>query len=132
MDRHDALSTSRKYDFFIGPGPIIVKEELKQLWSTGIAFTSEFLSFQESASLSKLPLILNRHNGYELILSDRDFNFVEDILEKITVEYQHPGEWQQRMLTAYMTVLLTYLSRLYTEQFSNQEPSAEKVLLNRF
>ncbi len=118
--------------YFTGPGPIIVKEELKQLWSTGIAFTSEFLSFQESASLSKLPLILNPHSGYELLLCEADIDFVEDMIKKITVEYHHPGEWQQRMLTAYMTVLLTYLSRLYTEQYNDQELSADKVLMNKF
>lgn len=118
--------------FFTGPGPIIVKEELKELWSTGIAFTGEFLSFQESASLSKLPMILNPHCGYELILSNADISIVEDLIMKITDEYHNPGEWQQRMLTAYMTVFLTYLSRLYTEQFNDKEPSADKLLLNRF
>src|SRR5882724_6111763 len=38
--------------YFTGPNQIIVKEELIQLLSTGIAFTKEFLSFQENASLS--------------------------------------------------------------------------------
>src|SRR6267154_1236422 len=49
--------------YFTGPNQIIVKEEFRQLWSTGIAFTREFLSFQENASLSKLPLIQNPQSG---------------------------------------------------------------------
>ena len=118
--------------YFTGPNQIIVKEELNQLWSTGIAFTNEFLSFQENASLSKLPLIQNPRNGHELLLTEADVLIVEDMLAKITAEYQRPSEWQQRMLTAYLTVLLTYLSRLYTEQFTDNDTSGDKLLLKNF
>lgn len=118
--------------YFTTPGQIIVKEEFKQLWSTGIAFTSEFLSLQENASLSNLPLIQNHQNGFELLLTAADVNFIEDMLSKINAEYQHPGEWQMRMLAAYLTVLLTYLSRLYTEQYKAEEPAPDKLLLTRF
>lgn len=118
--------------YFTGPNQIIVKEGFEQLWSTGIAFTKEFLSLQENASLSKLPLIQNPQNGHELLLKDADILFVEDLLARINVEYQRPSEWQQRMLAAYLTVLLTYLSRLYTEQFTDTVPSMDKLLLKDF
>jgi AraC family transcriptional activator of pobA len=118
--------------YFTGPGDVIVKEGSEQLWSTGIAFTKEFLSFQESASLSNLPLIQNLQKGHELILTETDIEFVEDIIAKINTEYESPGEWQQRMLTAYLTVLLTYLSRLYTEQYKDKDISTEKLLLKKF
>lgn len=118
--------------YFTGPNQIILKEEFKHLWSTGIAFTSEFLSIHDNASLSRLPLIQNPQNGHELLLSLHDIDFIEDILEKMNAEYQNPGEWQQRMLAAHLTVLLTYLSRLYTEQFKAEEPSADKLLLKRY
>jgi AraC family transcriptional activator of pobA len=118
--------------YFSGPGQVIVKEGYEQLWSTGIAFTSDFLSFQENSSLSNLPLIRNLHNAHELLLTEVDVIFVEDMLNKINVEYKTPSEWQQRMLTAYLTVLLTYLSRLYTEQFTHSDASAEKQLLKKF
>lgn len=118
--------------YFAGPNQVIVKEGFEQLWSTGIAFTGEFLALQENAALSKLPLIQNPHSGHELKLTAGDVVFVEDMITKINVEYKQKGEWQQRMLTAYLTVLLTYLSRLYTEQFKDDQTSAEQLLLKRF
>jgi len=118
--------------YFSGPNHIIVKEGFTQLWSTGIAFTKEFLSLQENASLSKLPIIENLYDGHELLLSEADLNFVEDLLTKINTEYLQPSEWQQRMLTAYLTVLITYLSRLYTEQFKEAEHSIDRLLLKSF
>ncbi|WP_077920099.1 AraC family transcriptional regulator [Spirosoma sp. 209] len=118
--------------YFTAPGQIIVKEGINQLWSTGIAFTDEFLALQENASLRKLPLIQNPYNGHELQLKDTDVRFVEDLLTKICLETQQPGDFQQRMMSAYITVLLTYMSRLYTEQFTGEEPSADKLLLRQF
>lgn len=118
--------------YFTGPNQVIVKEEFKELWSTGIAFTDEFLSVDENASLSKLPLIQNPRNGHELLLKEADVIFVEDMLARINAEYKYPGEWQQRMLNAYLTVLITYLSRLYTAQFENNDTSADKLLLKVF
>lgn len=118
--------------YFSGPNQIIVKEGVQQLWSTGIAFTEEFLSLQENDALSRLPFIGNSQNAHELLLTEADIQFVEDILAKINFEYQCPGEWQQRMLSAYLAVLLTYLSRLYTEQFNDNGISAEKLLLRKF
>ncbi len=118
--------------YFTGPGQVIVKEEFNQLWSTGIAFTDAFLALQENGALSRLPLIQHFQNGPELLLAEADVRFVEDMVNKIRLEYQRPGEWQQRMLSAYLTVLLTYLSRLYTEQYTNNDPSADKLLLRKF
>lgn len=118
--------------YFTGPNQVIVKEEVNELWSTGLAFTDEFLALQGNASLNRLPLIQNSQNGHELLLTDADILFVEDMLNKIRMEYQKPGEWQQRMLTAYLTVLLTYLSRLYTGQFTGIDSSVDKLLLKKF
>lgn len=118
--------------YFTGPNQVIVKEGFEQLWSTGIAFTREFLLFQENVSLNKLPLIENPQNGHELLLNEADINFVEDVLVKINLENSRPNEWQQRMLGAHLTVLLTYLSRLYTEQFKDNNTSADKFLLKDF
>lgn len=118
--------------YFTRPHQMIVKEEFTHLSTTGIAFTKEFLALQENGTLSRLPLIQNPHKGPEIFLAEADIAFVEDILTKINEEYKHPGEWQQRMLNAYMTVLLTYLSRLYTVQVNNTDTTAETLLLKRF
>ncbi|GAB2703791.1 helix-turn-helix domain-containing protein [Mucilaginibacter koreensis] len=118
--------------YFTGPNRTIMKEEFKQLWSTGIAFTPEFLSDQGNSALHQLPLIQNPQNGFELVLTDADIVFIEDMLAKINAEYRHPNEWRWRMVAAYLSVLLTYLSRLYTEQYKATETSMDKLLLKSF
>lgn len=118
--------------YFTGPGQIIVKEGFEQLWSTGIAFTTEFLLFQENASLRHLPLLSNPQNGHELLLAEPDVLFIEDLLAKINSEYLNPGNWQQSMLSAYLTLLLTYLSRLYTTQFPDDTITSDKGLVKAF
>ena len=118
--------------YFTGPNRVIVKEEFVQLWSTGVAFTKEFLSLQENASLLELPIIQNPQNAFEILLNETDIVFIEDMLTRLNEEYLTPSEWQQRMLTAYLTVLLTYLSRLYTEQYKQHVPSPDKLLLKAF
>lgn len=118
--------------YFTGPGQVVVKEEFGPLWSTGIAFTAEFLALQGNGALSSLPLIQNFRNGPELLLTETDIRFVNDMVNKIRTEYHQPGEWQQRMLSAYLTVLLTYLSRLHAGQYPDNNPSPDKLLLRTF
>ncbi|GAB3755685.1 AraC family transcriptional regulator [Spirosoma pomorum] len=118
--------------YFTVPSQIQVKEEAKPMWGTSLAFTSEFLALQENTALINLPLILNPQNGHELLLTEADVAFVEDILDRLYTEYRLPGQWQQRMLAAYLTVLLTYLSRLYTDQYRNNEASPDKLLLKKY
>lgn len=118
--------------YFTGPNQVIVKEEFKQLWSTGIAFTKEFLSLLDNSSLFKLPIIQNPRNGFELLLSEDDVRYVEHILLNINDEYQRTAPFQQDMLIAHLTVLLTYLSRLYNIQFQEIGRSAEMTLLKKY
>ncbi|TGD81173.1 AraC family transcriptional regulator [Hymenobacter wooponensis] len=118
--------------YFSAPHQILVKEAPTPFWGTFLTFTNEFLALEQNASLRELPLIQNPQNGHELLLTPADWDFVEEMLSKLDAEYHRPGEWQQRMLTAYLTVLLTYLSRLYTEQYMGAEPSADKLLLKTY
>ena len=118
--------------YFMGPNQLIVKEEPKCMWGTAIAFDKEFLALHDNASLARLPIVLNHHNACELLLSEADIAFTEDMLSKIQKEYSEPGEWQQRMITAYLTLLLTYLSRLYSEQYESIAPSNDKSLLKKY
>ncbi len=131
VDMRPYVIKANTFYFFV-PNQLIVKEEPQPLWGTALAFTNEFLALQENASLSRLLLLQNPQNGHELLLTDADVAFMEDTLDKIYAEFSRPGDWQQRMLTAYLTVLLTYLSRLYTEQFESDQFSTDKLLLKRY
>jgi AraC family transcriptional activator of pobA len=117
--------------FFSDPAQMLVKEDPSPFWGTHLTFTPEFLTLA-NANLRQLPLILNPHRGHELRLSPADAAFVEAQLGQLEAEYHRPGEWQQRMLAAQLTVLLTYLSRLYTEQYTGAEASAEQRLLHAY
>lgn len=118
--------------YFTVPRQILVKEEAVPSWSTHLTISEEFLALQHNAALRTLPLIQNPHNGHQLQLTTADTAFVEEQLTKLETEYGRPGEWQHRMLSAHLTVLLTYLSRLYTEQYASQEPSADHQLLQTY
>lgn len=116
--------------YFTGPDHIIMKEDVSLLWSTGLAFTDAFLALGDT-SLARLPLLQNLQNVHELSLNQADLLFMEEILGRLKVEYEKPGEWQQRMILANLSVLLIYLSRLYTEQHGT-DLSAEKALFKKY
>lgn len=118
--------------YFSSPSQMLVKEEPTPFWGTRLTFTSEFLALQQHAALRSLPLIQNPHHGHELRLTTADEAIVDDLLAKLEAEHRRPGEWQHQMLSAYLLVLLTYLSRLYTEQFPGDEPSADQRLLRTY
>ena len=118
--------------YFSGPNQILVKEEPTPFWGTALQFTPEFLALQQHVALCNLPIIQNPYSGHELLLTAADGLFVEETLAKIEAEYRRPGEWQHRLLSAYLLVLLTYLSRLYMEQFTAAEPTADQRLLKNF
>jgi AraC family transcriptional activator of pobA len=130
----DAVPYQRKDRtlYFSSPRQILVKEEPTPFWGTRLQFTNEFLALQQNAALRQLPLIQNPQNGHELLLTAADEAVIDDLLAKLEAEHQRPGEWQHQMLSAYLTVLLTYLSRLYTEQFPSDEPSADQRLLRTY
>lgn len=118
--------------YFMGPNRVVVKEEPKCMWGTALAFDKEFLALQDNASLARLPIVLNEQNASELRLSETNVAFVEDMLAKMQKEFDEPGEWQQKMITASLTLLLTYLSRLYNEQYESFTTSNEKSLLKKY
>lgn len=127
-----AYERKEKTLYFTAPSQVLVKEAPTPFWGTYLTFTNEFLALQQNATLRELPLLENPYRGHELLLTEADWVFVEEMLEKIHAEYHRPGEWQHRMLSAYLTVLLTYLSRVYTEQFTGAGPSADQQLLKAY
>jgi AraC family transcriptional activator of pobA len=118
--------------YFSSPSQLLVKEEPTPFWGTRLEFTEEFLALQQNAALRQLPLIENPQHGHELLLPPADETLVDDLLAKLEAEYRRPGEWQHQLLSAYLTVLLTHLSRLYTEQYPGGEPSADQRLLRTY
>jgi AraC-like DNA-binding protein len=118
--------------YFSSPSQLLVKEEPTPFWGTRLEFTEEFLALQQNAALRQLPLIQNPQNGHELTLPPADEAVLDDLLTQLEAEYHRPGEWQHQLLSAYLTVLLTHLSRLYTEQYPGGEPSADQHLLRTY
>ena len=118
--------------YFTTPHQVHLKEETQPLQGVSMSFTGAFLDLEEGDFLKNLPLIRNPHNGHELKLGRADLVFVEEIMEKIMGEYLARQGWQQNMLLAYVKVLLIYLSRLYTEQFSASGQAPDKVLLKKY
>jgi AraC family transcriptional regulator, transcriptional activator of pobA len=118
--------------YFSVPHQVHLKEEAEPISGMFIGFTAEFLALEGNSFLKLLPIIQNPHNGHELNLNKDDIIFLEDTLEKMYAEHQTKNNWQHGMLMAYMHVLLIYLSRLYTEQFSNKELVPDRVLLKKY
>jgi AraC family transcriptional activator of pobA len=118
--------------YFTNPTQILVNEELAPTWGTYLGFTREFLAVQPNAALRELPLIQNPHHGHQLRLSAGDAALVEQVLVNLDTEHHRPGPWQHPLLSAHLGVLLTYLSRLYTEQLPGPDASANQRVLQAY
>jgi AraC family transcriptional activator of pobA len=118
--------------YFTIPHQVHLKEEVKPFTGISLGITEEFLALDESGTINKLPIIQNPDNGHELLLSDADLIFVEDLLEKMLIEYEVKSNWQYTMLLAYTKVLLIYLSRLYEQQFSTPASQPNRALLKSY
>jgi AraC family transcriptional activator of pobA len=118
--------------YFTVPHQVLIKEEAKPLNGFLLCFTNEFLQLEGNNSLRNLPIIKNPDNGHELNLLPQDVDFVEDMMRKMYAEFKAGNDWRNQMLQAYLRVLLIYMSRLYTEQFTQQALIPDKVLLKKF
>lgn len=118
--------------YFTVPHQVHLKEVSEPLTGMIIGFTAEFLALEENSLLRQLPIIQNPYNGHELSLNKADVTFLEEAFDKLYTEYQVKNNWQHGMLIAYMQVLLIYLSRLYTEQFTKKESAPDRVLLKKY
>lgn len=119
--------------YFSSPQQVLFKEEA-QACANGITicFTEDFLGMEENRLLKQLPVILNPHDGHELLLSPADRLFIDDLANKMLAEYRLKLELRNSMLLSYLRILLIYLSRLYTAQFSKEGKPADLSLLKKF
>lgn len=115
--------------YFSAPHHVINKEG-GTFNSTCIMFTHEFLAMENG--LTELPIIQNLHDGHELKLSAADMVFIEDISAKMMEEQARKENWGTSMLLSYLRVLLIYLSRLYTAQFTVTINPSDRGLMKRF
>lgn len=118
--------------YFTVPSQVNLKEESNPMNGAVLTFTDDFLATDQSGSLKQLPIIQNLHNGHELVLNPADVSYIDDVLEKLIVEYNTRSYMQHHMLLAQMNVLLIYLSRLYVQQFGTQQPSQERQVLKNY
>ncbi len=118
--------------YFTNPTQILVNEELAPAWGTYRGFTREFLALQPNAALRELPLVQNPHHGHQLRLTSTEAAFVAQVLTNLEAEHHRPGPWQHALLSAHLAVLLTYLSRLYTEQVLGPNAAADQRVLHAY
>lgn len=118
--------------YFTVPHQVHLKEETAPITGISLSFSEAFLAMDESRSMKELPVIQNPLNGHELEMDDADVTFLDDMLERIYIEYHTRNKWQQGMLVAYMKVLLIFLSRIYNEKINIGETMPEKLLLKKF
>lgn len=118
--------------YFTIPHQVHVKEEATPITGVILNFTHDFLASDNEGVLKDLPIIRNPYNRQEIFLNTQDLHFVEDILERVLMEYNSKAPWQHTMLLSYMKVLLVYLSRLYMQQFHDREQAPERMLLKKY
>ena len=118
--------------YFSSPQHVVLKEETSGNSVVSICFTDEFLELEENRMLRKLPIIQNLQNEHELMLSDADLDFMNDIISKMLTEYQQENGWRSSMLSAYLQVMLIHLSRIYTAAFSENASTENRQLLKKF
>jgi AraC-like DNA-binding protein len=118
--------------YFTVPQQVHLKEYAGPMEGLITCFTDEFLQLEENRVLKQLPIIQNPAGTHELLLSKQDLNFVEDVMRKMLAEFKTDSSWRNQMLTSWLRVLVIYLSRLYTEQFSETTITQNYCLLKSF
>ena len=128
-----SLYTLKNNTFYISsPWQVHVKEKSFPLEGVIVSFSEEFLNMDESKTLRQLPVIQNPFNAHEFSLNNDDLMFIEDVLQKMQVEYDSNHTWRYAMLLSYVRILAIYMSRLYNEQFTVTHGAKERVLLQQF
>jgi AraC family transcriptional activator of pobA len=118
--------------YFTVPQQVHLKEESTPVKGYIAGFTEEFLSLEENRMLRRLPIIQNPAGAHELVLNDADMLYIEDVMRKMTDEFNAGGTWQNQMLTSWLRVLVIYLSRLYNEQYGESKITKNYCLLKDF
>lgn len=101
--------------YFATPNQVLLKEKNGHVGGLFIGFTEEFLALQNRDELRDLPVLLNPDNRHELLLSELENNFLNDLMLHMLCEFKTGGDWKSSMLQSYLNILLVYVSRIYTQ-----------------
>jgi AraC family transcriptional activator of pobA len=118
--------------YFTTPQQVHLKENALPMLGMSACFTEEFLMLEENKLLRQLPIIQNPAEAHQINLTPADVVYLEDAMQKMYAEYKNDNTWRNHMLTAWLRVMVIYLSRLYTEQFGEGNISSSYTLLKNF
>lgn len=118
--------------YFSSPQQVQVKEQTEPMTGIMLSFTEEYLQLEGNQSLRKLPIIQNPDNAHELALAPEHMQFLDELLDKMVVEFNTEHSWRNTMLQSYVNVLLIYLSRIYIDQSQTVHRSPDRGLLKKF
>lgn len=117
--------------YFTTPEQVHLKEEAT-LTGTTIALGREFFALKDAQHLEKLSLLKNLENGHELILSPDETAELENLLNKIVIEYNKNTDFSDGLFYAYLRVLLLFTNRIYQVQYNAALPFLGRELYHRF
>jgi AraC family transcriptional activator of pobA len=118
--------------YFTTPQQVHLKESTLPMVGYSACFTDEFLSLGENLPLRQLPVIQNPAGAHEITLTPQDLIYIEDVMQKMYAEFNNNNSWRNQMLTAWLRVLVIYMSRLYTEQFAEEKITTGYCMLKDF
>lgn len=104
--------------YFCSPGHVHLVEETAPLSGTLLAFTEEFLQPEDWSSRKRLPILQNPDDIHELILSDEERGFLNNLLVQMMARYSGSQDGNAGVMRSYLNIFLVYLSRIYTRQFN--------------
>ncbi|RFM26530.1 helix-turn-helix domain-containing protein [Deminuibacter soli] len=118
--------------YFTVPHQVHLKEKTTPVSGLFLAFTEEFLALQDRHELRDLPILLNPDNRHELVLSELENVFLNDLMMHMLCEFKTNHDWKSSMLQSYLNILLVYVSRVYTRSNSAANSLAgSRQMVNR-
>jgi AraC family transcriptional regulator, transcriptional activator of pobA len=126
----DARSYTLQPDhfYFTVPHQVHLKEDTRPMDGLIVCFTREFLELEENSPVIRLPLLENGANGHELRLSVPDVGFLDHAMRQMLYEFEHDRGWRRPLLGVWLHRMLTYLNRLYMEQFDHDQPVQDQTI----
>jgi AraC-like DNA-binding protein len=120
---------------FALPDQVHIKERSAPVGGTLLTFTEDFLLRGGHSSWNDLPILQNPEEKQSLSLAASDLEFLTDLMNQMLAEYKKghsPDRFARGILESYLHIFLLFLSRLYLQQYSAGNSSAERSLLRRF